>query len=224
MAFLIIQNNGTTQALAYNDRQAAIVHAGSSHGSIIVENEADLGVDVLATSTILRIFNDLTGSGLKKFETRAIGVDRLMKILPTVAVPAPEAQPKENTMDEPTTTTTAEPKAPKAKKQAQNQPASAVKFKVGRIRPGTARAQVLALMNGSSTGADIDVVMSFKPGYSLAHFYCLARDCGIGYSFDGEGRVRAEYPEGQSLATAIGAVKEPKAKKDKAEPQAQAAE
>lgn len=163
---------------------------------------------------LVQIFNtirDTTVPAVTKFENKDAALRRLTgqmiaraRELPEVgAVPPTQAQRKERAVSEEGTK--------KRGRMATGQPANAEKFKPGRVKPGTARGRVLALMDGTRTGADIDAEMSFKAGYSMSHFYCLARDCGVGYAFDSEQRVRALYPLGQTLDTALGAAKEPKA-------------
>lgn len=83
-------------------------------------------------------------------------------------------------------------------------PANSNVFKRHRVRPGTDRHRVLRLLDGSRTPTEIGRRLGFaRPGYALSHLYCLARDVGVGYQLDEEGRATALYPEGESLDTAV---------------------
>jgi hypothetical protein len=172
-------------------------HAGGC--TYVIESEEDV---TFTGKLLVDVFNGLTYSGLKKFESRATGVKRLLAVLPTVAQPAPAAK-------ETTVVTETQEKPKRASKASVGKPADAASFKAGRVRAGTARAKILSMMDGTKTAEEVGAAMGFeKPTYSLSHFYCLARDCGVGYSFDEAGRVSAIYPEGQSLQTAVAAPKE----------------
>jgi hypothetical protein len=72
-----------------------------------------------------------------------------------------------------------------------------------KIRQGTVRAQILARMTGDSTAGDIAAELGVDSAKVLAHAYCLARDVGIGYGFDEEGRIFARFPEGKSLTDVL---------------------
>lgn len=85
-------------------------------------------------------------------------------------------------------------------KMATGQAPNARAFK--QVRPGTIRAKVLTLMDGTKTAEQIGKRVGQTSKGVLAHAYCLTRDCGIGYSLEG-GKVKALYPQGQSLAKAI---------------------
>jgi hypothetical protein len=64
-----------------------------------------------------------------------------------------------------------------------------------KIKPGSTRARVLELMDGSRTATEIDAIT--KAGSSaMAHAKCTKRDCGIGYEVTAEGRLAAIYPDG----------------------------
>lgn len=177
-------------------------HAGGCH--YVVETEAD----ARDLGPLVAVYNAVVGAGsaVKKFESRAVGARRLLAALAERAAPA-ATQPRQESS---VTNETQETKDKKPGKMAVGKPASADKFKPGRVRAGTDRHKVLELMTGELTAPEVDQAMSFKPGYSLSHFYCLARDCGVGYAFDDAGRVTALYPEGQGLATVVAA---PAAKK-----------
>ncbi len=180
----------------------------------VIEREEDVTFN---GKLLVDVFNALTESGVKKFESRAAGVKRLVACLPIAArrgddltnVPTKEKIVSENETETAT-------KAPRGRKMAESKPADPAKFKPGRIRSGTDRHRILAMMTGASTVEEVGKAMGFaKPNYALAHFYCLARDCGIGYQLDADGHVTSVYPDGQSLETAIAAPTEPKAPKAK---------
>lgn len=86
------------------------------------------------------------------------------------------------------------------------------------VRPGTDRATVLQLMDGDHTTASIAKAIENTDRMVLAHAYCLARDCGIGYRFNETGKLEALFPGSKTLEDAIKAPveKKPVEKKAKA--------
>ncbi len=181
---------------------------GSAGGcAYVIEREEDV---TFSGRLLVDVFNALTESGVKKFESRAAGVKRLVACLPVAARCGDDlTNQQEKIVSENETT-----KTPRGRKMAESKPADPAKFKAGRVRAGTDRHRILAMMTGESTVEEVGKAMGFaKPNYALAHFYCLARDCGIGYQLDADGHVTSVYPDGQSLETAIAAPVEPKAKK-----------
>lgn len=211
---VIVRPDRTAIAYAYGTRiEASLAPVRGDDALYVLETEAD--TRTLVNRTLVGLFNALTDTGVTKFESHAAGTKRLLSVLPTVSKTPP-------VLGTPTTTNPKEikvtdiEKKPRVSKMQTGKPANPDKFKAGRVRPGTARAQILDLMDGTLTAPEVDKEMGFeKAGYSLSHFYCLARDCGVGYSFDEAGRVSAVYPPGESLDTAIGEPAQPKAKKEK---------
>lgn len=75
-----------------------------------------------------------------------------------------------------------------------------------KIRSGTDRANVLKLMTGMKTPAQIADKLGggkFTARYVMAHAYCLRRDCGIGYELTEEGKLLALYPGELSYRDAV---------------------
>ena len=69
----------------YEDRTAAKLYAGLN--GYVVESEADV---IWTGTTLVEVYNAVAGKSIKKFESRAAGVKRLLEALPTVArEPAP---------------------------------------------------------------------------------------------------------------------------------------
>lgn len=224
-AYLIVYGQDPTDRLAaysFPDRIAARLASTPSGGNLtpgvppgsyaggcayVVEKEADV---TFSGQLLIDVFNGLTDSGVKKFESRAVGVKRLMSVLPQVAAPAPVTTNEEIKMSDAATTETA---APKRGKATDGKPADAQVFRAGKVRANTDRHRIMTMMDGTRTADQIGAEMNFsKPNYALSHFYCLARDCGVGYAFDDAGLVTALYPEGEGLDTAIAEPVEKKAK------------
>lgn len=198
---VVVRPDRTAVAYAYDDRGAAETARFDDAVTYVLETEAD--TRTLVNRTLVGLFNALTTSGVTKFESHAAGTKRLLSVLPTVAKAPPSQATAAATKKEAPVSETKEGKTTRSK-MTTGKPADPEKFKEGRVRSGTDRARVLTLMDGTRTAEEIDAAMAFeKKGYSLSHFYCLARDCGIGYEFDGERRVSAVYPDGQSLGTAV---------------------
>lgn len=102
--YLVVQNKpDSAVAYKFDTRDRAEFGGGMIKDHLVrdgaccyvIENEHDVA---LSGPRLVDLFNALTESGLKKFESRAIGVERLLRILPTVAVDPPE--PKEEVMSE----------------------------------------------------------------------------------------------------------------------------
>jgi hypothetical protein len=64
------------------------------------------------------------------------------------------------------------------------------------VRPNTIRSRICAVMDGRLTTREIADSVGLTPGNAHAHIYCLWRDCGMGFAFDGEGRVSLILPDG----------------------------
>lgn len=64
-------------------------HAGGC--AYVVETEADV---TFGGSLLVDVFKALTGESVKKFESRAVGVKRLLKALEERATPVPEPEPE----------------------------------------------------------------------------------------------------------------------------------
>lgn len=76
----------------------------------------------------------------------------------------------------------------------------------GAVRPvkgGTDRAHVLlAMARGDSTFQEIDAELKTRSS-ALAHAQCAWRDCGVGFEYDGQNRVRLLLPEGMGVEELI---------------------
>lgn len=93
-------------------------------------------------------------------------------------------------------------KKPRGTKMISGKPAGRVAdFK--QVRAGTDRAIVLKMMDGKHTTASIAKAIEDTEQKVLAHAYCLARDCAIGYKLNDEGKLEALYPGNKSFADAI---------------------
>jgi hypothetical protein len=209
MAFLIVYGEGptdrlvayqfssraTAQAASLSSKMVPGVPPGSHAGghAYVIENEEDVTFN---GALLTAVFNGLTDSGIKKFETRAIGVKRLLSVLPTVA-----KQQEDTTMEN----TTAPAAAGKANGKGGKKPRATVaeghatKKDWTKPRDGTMRAKILRAMIGRfKTIAQIAADSGQPEDRILPHVYATWRDCGIGYKLDGD-KYQADLPEGVTV-------------------------
>ena len=77
-------------------------------------------------------------------------------------------------------------------------PVPRAEYKV--LRGGTIREQIVTRMDGTRTAKQIAEEIGKTASNTSSHIYCLWRDCGIGFEYDPEGRVRVLPPEGMTPA------------------------
>jgi hypothetical protein len=75
--------DGRTHAVAYPTREAAIAAATSN--DYVISGAADV---IFTGALLVEFYNALTGKAVNKFESRAVGVERLLTALSQAASPA----------------------------------------------------------------------------------------------------------------------------------------
>jgi hypothetical protein len=195
-----IDTNGRMAVLSFPNREAA--QAAASKNDYVIGGAADV---IFTGQMLVDVFNAVTDSGVKKFESRCTGVKRLLSVLPQVA--------KEPQMSE---TKTKEKKA--GRPPVGEGHASKKDWK--KPRDGTMRADILKAMIGKSgTVAQIAKAAGVPEDRVLPHIYATWRDCGIGYKVSGEGdkvTYEADLPAGADKTNLFAAPPEKKAKAPKA--------
>lgn len=196
--YLVVQNKpDSAVAYKFDTRDRAEFGGGMIKDHLVrdgaccyvIENEHDVA---LSGPRLVDLFNALTESGLKKFESRAIGVERLLRILPTVAVDPPE--PKEEAVSEVHT----EEKTEKKSGRAPVNESHPSKPQWKKYRAGSMRARVIeAMFHGATEPATIARRAGIPEDRVVPHIYATWRDCGIGYEAK-DGHYHLMLPPGVS--------------------------
>jgi hypothetical protein len=197
---------------------------------LVIENELDLR---LPGATQVMLYNSMAeqlGEGgepaVSRFSTRDDGARRIfariewaaraLPIIEAVIIEeerAPDA-PADSALD-PVTPAGEDDMATNGKKKSKKtngngtrgkgKPAGSVSmFKP--VREGSTRQKILKLMDGTKTPDQIATKMECDRAKIMAHAFCLARDCGIGYTID-DGKLIALYPTNRSYEDAVTASK-----------------
>ena len=175
-------------ATSYTDVETA--KRAATVSDYVISDESD----VLWTGQLLvDVFNALTDSGVKKFESRAIGVRRLMSILPQVAAAAKETKVEDTDMHE----AEAEAEAEAVKRK----PRTVKLGKFAPVRAGTMLAKTIDVIAMGGTVKDIMAEIDAdekKVRQILRHG--LGTMHGIGYDEADDGVLSIKLPEGVNSA------------------------
>lgn len=135
-----------------------------------------------------------TGDTVKKFESKAAGVKRIVR-----GVVSDQTKREENgEVSAVQASEETKVKKPRGTKMATGkEPVAAEDLK--KVHTGTVRAHVLALMDGTRTAQEIaDQLKLADVAKVMAHAYCTHRDVGVGYAVT-DGKLKALYPSGKSI-------------------------
>jgi hypothetical protein len=161
--------------------------------AVVIGNAEDV---TFSGKLLVAVFNAMTDSGIKKFENRAIGVDRLMKVLPTVAEEVKMEQYEEN---ETATTDVDKPALGEFKRVREDS-------HLGRIVGAAFNGSLTVAQIAAKTGRGTDQVKSHLKRARVTH--------GIDHDIDATGVVTVTIPAGEKV------FKEPKAAPEAKEPRA----
>lgn len=166
---------------------------------IIHAHDRSVLMNDMTRSELTEVYNELAPAPVKGFRDHPTAVRRTEGAL-EAAFPNEESVNMEGTEESGVSTIEITSADEGTKRRGRAAKGVDPKEDVKRLRPGTTRAKILTFMNGENTPSDIAAYIDgVDAAKVLAHAYCLARDVGVGYGFDEEGRIFARYPEGKGI-------------------------
>lgn len=189
----------------YEDRAAA--KASSTKNDVVVSSEADV---VWTGQVLVDVFNVLTDSDVKKFESRAKGVARLLAVLPAVArapvaiQPATQEEGQEMATEEEKVAKAAAREAKKAERETKRQELAAAKaakkrqVKLGKFSQMRESSPVAELLKTVLVGnATIESLGGDKGAATLKRVRITH---GVDHAIGEDGVVSLILPEGKTEA------------------------
>jgi hypothetical protein len=173
--------------------------------SYIVEIEADFAP--FQGKRLVDVYNGLAATTVTRFETRAIGIRRLMELLPRVAVSI--AKTEETVVSSPGINPNKEAVVPRGQRNDGAPRAARGTLDIGEFKPVRHGSSLHNIMKAAHSGnktveqiAEEAGVGTDQASHRLRHV--LAKKHGIGFSKHPDtGVIKLEFPPGKTMADAV---------------------